>query len=250
MNIQTITCSDPREDTPVDTLVEFMNEYPDVEVAVQATPSKMARGLPRKAWFESLVRAVRNNPRALNLAVHVNMDWCDRMCAGEIPADLYDSFGAMRPDGASVIRRWQLNYSGSGTAVFDALGVASMMIRYPDREFILQYDGTQKNMARILELDGFYKSFSVLYDASNGNGIKATDYSAPVFGHKTGYSGGLNAANVADALDRISVVAGRTPIWIDAEGGLKTPGTKTFDISRARDYVNAVYDWRARNKAR
>lgn len=250
MNIQTITCSDPREDTPVSALVGFMNEYPDVEVAVQATPSKMARGTKRAVWFDELISAVRNNPRALNLALHVNMEWCDKMCLGDIPDQLYDYFGALRSDGASVIRRWQLNYSGSKTARFDALSMAGMMIRYPDREFILQYDGTQKNMSRILELDGFYKHFSVLYDASGGNGIMPTYYDAPVLGHKTGYSGGLRAANVAGALDKIAIAARRATIWIDAEGGLKKPGTKTFDIGAAREYVNAVYDWRARNKIR
>ena len=45
-------------------------------------------------------------------------------------------------------------------------------------------------------------------------------------------------------LDKIAKVAGnRTDTWIDAEGKLKTPGTKTFDIKIAKQYINAALKW-------
>ena len=248
MQISTITASDPREDTPVDKLVEFMNEYPDVEVAVQATPSKIAPGMPRNKWFAELFSAVRNNPRPLNLAMHVNMAYCDRMCMGRIPDDLADWFLASRMDGRPVIGRWQINFSGSNTGFLDYYSMAVMMSRFANREFIMQNDSSKSSEAHLARLGRHVAgaTFSVLYDASSGNGVTPGHWAAPYPQRRTGYSGGLRPENIATQLDKIAAVAGDESVWIDAEGGLKNPGTKTFDLSRVRAYVAAVNKWRGK----
>lgn len=243
MKLEMITCSDPREDTSPEKLVAFMNEFPNVEVAVQATPSKIAPGLPRRAWFEQLLPLVRNNPRPLNLAMHVNMEYCNDMCCGNIPDDIAHWFGARRADGAPVIRRWQLNGAGSHTRFFDDYAVAKMIHDNRKREFIMQYNGGARTLSRIENLQCHGVWVPVLYDASGGNGILPDVYSKPFKFHKTGYSGGLSPENITGQLDKIAAVAGYAHIWIDAEGGLKIPGTKTFDIDRAREYVRAANSW-------
>ena len=59
----------------------------------------------------------------------------------------------------------------------------------------------------------------------------------------------ISSENVIQNLDKIAKVAGnRTDIWIDAEGKLKTPGTKTFDINRAKQYINAAICWQQKQK--
>ncbi len=246
MKISTITCSDPREDTPIDKLVAFMNEFPDVEIAVQASKSKIGLGTPRNTWFNELLRAVRNNPRRLNLAMHINMEYCQKMCRGEIPDVLLPWFLARRADdNMPVIKRWQINYSGNKCS-FNLYDFANMLHAYSNHEFIMQNDSTPTNnkvlqllQERIIPGD----KFSVLYDASNGAGKSPDVWRAPYARIKTGYSGGLRPENIATELDKIAAVAGRRIIWVDAEGGLKKPGTKTFDIARAREYVSAIHQW-------
>lgn len=245
MKISTITCSDPREDTSVDKLIEFMNEFSDVEIAVQASEAKIGMGTPRRVWFDELLHAVRNNPRRLNLAMHVNMEYCEKFSNGEIPADLAPWFFAVRSDDMQpVIKRWQINYSGSKCSI-NPYRVMDMMGKYLDHEFIMQHNSTNaSNMVlQRLQKIGTWIKFSVLYDASGGAGKLPTQWHAPYAHYKTGYSGGLGAENIAMQLDNIATVAGDRIVWIDAEGKLKIPGTKTFDIARAREYVLAANQW-------
>ena len=255
MKIDTITCSDPREDTPPEKLVAFMNEFPNVEVAVQATPSKIGPGLARRAWFEQLLHLVRNNPVPLKLAMHVNMEYCDRMCTGQIPQGLREWFNARRINDMPVIRRWQINYSGSKTQVFDPGAMAEMIINHPNNEFIMQHNpqSDARNVWPTIRRETYRVGrlwclplcprVSVLYDASGGNGKSPEKWLPPYEWCNTGYSGGLRPENVTDELHKIAAVADGAHIWIDAEGGLKTPGTKTFDFDRARDYVRAANNW-------
>lgn len=243
MKIDTITCSDPREDTPVEKLVAFMNEFPNVEVAVQASPYKIGPGTARRAWFERLLHLVRNNPVPLKLAMHVNLGYCDDMCRGAVPYDMVQWFCARREDDALVIRRWQLNYSGSMTHLISPRRVAGMINMFTGNDFIMQHNGWPQSCMLLQEMNGLNAKFSVLYDASSGNGKSPEQWLPPYQGHNTGYSGGLRPENVTDELHKIAAVACDAHIWIDAEGGLKTPGTKTFDFDRARAYVNAANNW-------
>ncbi len=244
MNISTIVCSDPREDTPVDKLVAFMNEFPDVEIGVQASGFKIGPGTARRAWFDELLRAVRNNPRRLNLAMHVNMEYCAHMCRGLIHDDLAQWFFAVRPDdNMPIIKRWQINYSENKCSI-NPYSLMDMLNTYSDYEFIMQHDSTPASNMVLDRLKGIRASnkFSVLYNASVASG-SPVQWRAPYARYKTGYSGGLGPENIAGQLDNIAAVAGRRIIWVDANDTLKTPGTDTFDIARAREYVLATRQW-------
>lgn len=243
MIIDTITCSGPHEDTPVNKLVSFMNDYSNVEIAIQASPYKMSAGTERYAWFNKLMRAVQNNPTQLNLALHVNQEWCDWICRGVLPFEIQMWLEEERPDGMPVVRRVQINSCGSKTMYFYPTKIAKIINTYPNSEFIVQNDGTVSSVRRLDKLNVTGANFSVLYDASSGNGIMPASWKKPYHGHKTGYSGGLRPDNVVANLRQIASVAGKNHIWIDAESGLKNPATKTFDINRARAYVDAVMRW-------
>lgn len=246
MKIDLITCSDPREDTPPEKLVAFMNEFPNVEIGIQASTKQIGPGTARRAWFEKLMPMVRNNPRRLRMAMHVNLDYSDQMCRGMIPNDMAEWFNARRADGRPVIGRIQINGGGSIYRSFRDNDVAKMIGQNADREFIIQYDGGTRTLLRIEYLWCHRARFAILHDASGGNGISPEKWSAPFVFNRTGYSGGLRPENVTDELRKIAAVAGYADIWIDAEGGLKTPGTKTFDIDRAREYVRAANNWNRR----
>lgn len=250
MYISQVTCSDPREDTPVDKLIAFMKEFPEVEIAIQASESKMGPGKPRRAWFDELLRAVRNYPLRLNLAMHVNMEYCRHMCQGFVHDDLVPWFFAWRPDDkAPVIKRWQINYIGS-KCLLSERGIDELLYKYSTgREFIIQHDSSpiaNKFLSRLQRLARLENpnAFSVLYDGSAGTGKLPAQWNAPYMNYKTGYSGGLGPENISAQLDKISAVVDCNKIiWIDAESSLKTPGTKTFDIARAREYVLAARQW-------
>ena len=133
--------------------------------------------------------------------------------------------------------------SKSKTKLFKTENIGKLMKNYPNREFIFQYGASEYH--RMQRLDKNVANFSLLYDTSGGAGKLTKNWRAPLFEkHPQGYAGGLSPENVVQNLDKISKVAGsRTDIWIDAEGKLKTPGTKTFDINRAKQYINAALNW-------
>lgn len=243
MNLRYITCSDPRENVSVQDILNLSKVAPNVEIAVQAHPSKMSFGMPRYEWFNRLLKESLSMSDAPNLAVHVNMDWCDKLCQGVLATELIDIFFLLRDDGMPAVRRWQINIHGSKTKNFNTGKVARLLANSPNREFIFQYGASEYH--RIQRLDKTGAKFSVLYDTSGGTGKLAKTWRAPMFeNHPQGYSGGLSPENIVENLDKIVKVAkNRNDIWIDAEGKLKNPDTKVFDIARATQYINSALNW-------
>lgn len=243
MKLRYITASDPREHVSTADLMNLLHENARTEIAVQAHPSKMSWEMPRHKWFDNIVHIARNSGNTVNLAVHVNMDWANMFCRGNIAPELLDWFFAVRDDTTPVIRRWQININGSKTPLFQTDNIAKILLNYPDREFIFQYSAAQYH--RMQRLNKTCANFSVLYDLSGGTGAPPRGVRAPIFdNHPMGYSGGISPENVASRLNNIARVAPtRTDIWIDAEGKLKNPATGKFDIQRAREYINAAIQW-------
>ncbi len=247
MKLRYITCSDAREQLPPDAAIKLLSDFPIAELAIQTHPTKMSVSMPRRKWFDELLRNVRNNPKKLNLAVHVNLDWCNLFCRGIIAPDLLDLFFLTQTDGTPVIKRWQINIHGSKTPLFQADNIARIIANYPDREYIFQYASSEYNRIRRLDQTGV--KFSVLYDASGGQGKAPRNWRAPWNPNiPQGYSGGISPDNVAGNLDKIArVVSDRESIWIDAEGKLKNPETRLFDINRAREYISNALAWSKNN---
>ena len=248
MKLQYVTCSDPRENLATDAVLQLAQSAPIVEIAIQAHPSRMSFGMPRNNWFGKLLtESLYMNPFP-NLAVHVNMEWCNDLCQGKIAPEIQNWLSLYHTNGTPVIRRWQINIHGSKTETFNADAIAKLLNNFHDNEFIFQYGASEYH--RMQRLDKNAANFSLLYDTSGGAGKLTKNWRAPLFKeHPQGYAGGLSPENVVQNLDKISKVAGsRTDIWIDAEGKLKTPGTKTFDINRAKQYINAAACWQQKQK--
>lgn len=238
MNLCYITCSDPREDTPLADALMFLIQNPMAELAVQTHPTKMSPGMPRRVWFDALMQLAATISEPVNLAMHVNLEWCNQLCLGQIPDAIKPIFDARHPvSNSPLVRRIQINLSGSQSPQFDARAVADLINAHPQHEFILQY--TPAIHPWIHQLQGNTQNFSVLYDASNGTGIAPQTTEKPFPGvHATGYSGGISPENVTARLTQINLVARNVPTWIDAEGRLKKPGSKSMDLIRAQIYVN------------
>ena len=243
MKLTYITCSDPREDVSHNDIMRLLKYAPQVEIGIQAHPSAMSSGYPRNNWFNGLMQLVRNIDMGLNVAVHVNYQWCDKMCTGQIPNEIRDWMNMQRKFGREpAIKRWQLNI-GDGTKTWDTKAVAKLIADHPEHEFIFPYNQTVHD--KIDELNKTGVNFSLLYDSSYGYGRLPDSWAPPVYNnHKMGYAGGLGPDNVADNLGKI---AQQMPTdyrtWIDAEGKLMVPGTRKFDPQRAMTYVKNALAW-------
>ena len=247
MNIEKITCSDMREYNEIDDIINLGKRYPTAEFAIQAHPSKFSAYMPRYIWFDTLMHAARVNN--VNLAMHVNAEWRTEICRGNIPYEIKRMWDMRRNNGKPLVGRVQVNINGGKDSFrFWANKVADIIRAYPDIEFIFQY--TQKQNTRLEKLDKTGATFSMLFDASGGQGKLPKKWRAPVMdNHKMGYSGGLSPENIAENLDKINlVVPANTNIWIDAEGKLKDPDTKQFDPVRAELYIQNALRWMAKNK--
>ena len=246
MILEKITCSDMREYNEIEDIINIGKLYPMAEFAIQAHPSKFSAHMPRYVWFNTLMSAVKINN--VNLAMHVNAEWRTEICRGEVPYDIQHMWNMRRDSGKPVIGRVQVNING-GEQKFHFLAdkVAKIIRAFPDIEFIFQYTPAQKD--RIKKLDKTGADFSLLYDASGGRGISPESWDGPVMrNHTMGYSGGLSPENVCENLDKINcVLPKKYPTWIDAEGKLKAPETKQFDIARAEQYIQNALHWQIHN---
>ncbi len=242
MDLRYITCSDPREDTSIPDVLTFLRQNPRAELAVQAHPSRMSAGMPRRQWFETLLSTAATTRVAPNLAVHVNMEWCDMFCQGELTPDLKDWLTRTHQNDTPLVRRIQINLSGSHSPTFHPIAISRIINEFPDHEFIFQYTYPQGMRMRRLANTG--ARFSVLYDASGGTGRTPRVTGRPfAYALSTGYSGGISPDNVAARLEKIAPKAGNQPIWIDAEGGLKSPTTHHFALNQAQAYVQNAMTW-------
>lgn len=225
-----------REHNEIDDIIALGTKYTMAEFAIQAHPSKFSPSMPRYVWFETLMDAARKNN--VNLAMHVNSEWRTEICRGKIPYEIRRMWDMQRDNGKPIIGRVQVNINGgNNTFRFYANKVADIIRAYPDIKFIFQY--TPKQKRRLNKLDNTDVPFSMLFDASGGCGKLPDYWRAPINPkHKMGYSGGLSPENVAENLNKINaVLPPEYMTWIDAEGKLKNPDTKQFDIARAEKYI-------------
>ncbi len=247
MNLRYITCSDPREDVKIGDIMRLLRYAPNVEIGLQASPGPMSSGNPRNVWFKNLMTLVVNYDIPLNVAVHVNYSWCDKMCMGQIPSELTELMKVTRSGiNTPAIKRWQLNI-GDGANNFDANAIAKLIHDHPQNEFIFPYNAGVHDKIEQLHKTG--APFSLLYDASYGYGIAPDKWNPPVYEtHPMGYAGGLSPENVAMNLQKISrQVPKNYTTWIDAQGRLMRPNTRHFDVNRARSYIENALRWTEQN---
>ena len=248
MNLRYITCSDPRNYNSYRDLKELWNLDERVEIAVQMHPGKVSPDTERYRWVQELVKThLYADFYRENFAMHINLDWCDDICNGQIPEPLQDFFNARRLFAPTpIVQRIQLNMPQKTADNFNPQKLKQIIDYYPNKEFILQYNPRTKNAVQ--ELYKLTHKFSLLFDASGGRGVDAKTWEKPVFHDEIsmGYSGGLSPENITNNLDKIQTVANPFDIWIDAEGKLKTDDK--FDVSRAAQYIKNTLAWEQKQR--
>ena len=247
MRLRYITCSDPREHNSIQDIIE-LSKLPYVEIAIQCHPSKMSIGMPRNIWFNDLLHVADSD---MNLAIHINQEWANDICANaKIPDIILNWIKLEHQTNQPIIKRIQLNMPHNTAQHISVNGLAQIIHNFPNQEFILQYNDKTKPAVEKLYQTG--AKFSLLFDASGGNGKTPENWQKPVYeNHSMGYSGGMSPDNVIENLEQISrVVPEHRDIWIDAEGKLKSPqqlpdGTykDLFDTNKAKLYVQHANAW-------
>lgn len=247
MRIEYITVSDPRNYNTFDEMMNLWGINNRVEIAVQMHPGKVSPDTDRYNWIKEIVDKLSHRRYTPNFAIHVNCDWCDEICNGNMPVALEPLFNAVSYFSfLPIVGRIQLNMPQKTANNFNPQKLKTVIASFPDQKFILQYNERTKNAVDALHKTG--ANFSLLFDASGGRGIDAENWQSPVYpdNHKQGYSGGLSPENIKTNLDKIAQVAGKHIIWTDAEGKLKTDDK--FDASRAKQYIQNVLAWEQKHR--
>ena len=151
MKLRYITCSDPREDIPVESLLNFTEKYPIAEIGVQAHPGPMSFDRARNKWFGEIIKKAQNMPTPPNIALHINYHWCDHMCEGFIPNEL--DWWLRVPNaytGQPVVKRIQLNI-GDYTNKFDVKKLNELMNQHKKQEFIFPWNNRVANKIETLK---------------------------------------------------------------------------------------------------
>lgn len=242
MNLRYITCSGANQDTPHDKLIEFAKQSNLIEIGIIANSSIMRKGTPQYDWFEHLLslKGIEN----INLALHINSDWCTDFCNGIIAPELEKWLKIYTINKQPVIKRWQFNI-GNGMRLQDVKKLKDIINNNSDKEFIFSFN---KNPIVVNYMTKLYKTgapFSLLYDSSYGTGRNPKYWEEPYFaGRDHGYAGGLCGENIYKNLEKISgVVPYLYKTWVDAEYKLKTPETNKFDFLLAQNYINNAIKW-------
>lgn len=248
MEIKHITFSDPKEHNLITEIESLLGISPRVEIGVQVHDGDLNKGLPRYDWLEEICAKSSAAKIPLNVALHINYQWCEDICNGKIAPELQKWIDAKNTNASSAtFRRLQLNFGDFSTNKINANKISDVINKHSNHKFIIPYN--EKNHGIVHDLYKLRNDFQILFDASYGIGKSPENWGAPVFANVfQGYAGGLGPINVSDELDKINkVVPQELDVWIDAEGKLMEPGTRKLSILKAKEYINQSILWNLKN---
>lgn len=243
MKLRYITCSDPRENLNPQDVVDLLKTYPIAELGVQVHKPNMEFGNKRFVWFDKLLEIAKKSETPINIAIHINYEWCGDMCSGKIPDEItYFMKQKHSTTGKNLISRIQLNH-GDFTFKFDAQKLSRLISDFRDYEFILPFNHVIRG--DVSDLRKTDAQFNVLFDESYGAGVPPVVWKKPAFWDKQfGYAGGISPYNVTTVLGKISnILPQNYQTWIDAEGQLRDKTSGVMDLNLAREYLRYASNW-------
>lgn len=238
MKLKCVTCSGANEHTNVEKLVDLFYNYNDrASIGIQVSGDNASFGMARFWWIKALHYHLKEQEINLNIALHLNLDWVERFCTGDVPDEVQHFLGLNYSDGDPFIRTIQLNFMIKHKDDLKVETVGRMIKKYPDQTFVLSYNDANASFIKKLYDAGV--KFELLYDSSFGGGIVPENRLPPVFSDiPQGYAGGLSPENVAEEIDKISkVIPANGQFSIDAEYKLKGEDGN-FSLERCRNFLN------------
>lgn len=237
MKLKCVTCSGANEHTNIEKLVDLFYNYNEKAcIGIQVSGKKASLGMARFWWIKALYYHLKEQELNLNIGLHLNQDWVERFCSGDVPDEVEHFLTLTLADGELFIKKVQLNFKIGREKEPKVETVVRMIKKYPDQTFVLSYNDANAEFIKQLYETGV--KFELLYDASFGEGIVPENRLAPVFEDiPQGYAGGLSPENVAQEIDKISkVIPSNGQFSIDAEGKLKGDDGH-FSLERCRAFL-------------
>ena len=228
MKIQYCSITGADDAVALKDLEAMAQEFPFVEWAVLWLPAQAGQPrCPSYDWIARYSKEYKGPYSALHLCSQGLLDFIEGKT--EI-TDIMRGF-----------KRIQLNLEfGNMAGLYDEKKLLSRIKALTSWEFIVQY--TDKNK-HLLPLLNSIPNHTLLFDTSAGRGISPDAWPAPIPGHKCGYAGGINPANVARNLEMIAHVANDQTTWIDMESGVRT--NDIFDFSKVRQVLDITKPYAA-----
>ena len=121
MRLTAITVSGANEFTDIKALLRICEKYPLAEIGVQVSGDKAAFGMARYWWIWAL--CFYATPMT-QIALHLNKDWVEDFCVGNVPPELKTFLDFRHENGAPIISRVQLNFKIGREKTPDAAQVA------------------------------------------------------------------------------------------------------------------------------
>ena len=227
LNHITFTGIDAR--TNIEELVDIQCEFPMVEVEFGVLTSYHWKENGNR--FLDPARIDDIGRRGLNLSLHVCGSAAHDAAEGE-----WRKIAILVQDNLHFFQRIQLNLSNRS----DNPAYIKKLPPTAWQEIIIQtrngsntsiYDAT---IERFKRPDEFGRGFSLLLDASGGQGIDTPLKVLPSKG-KVGYAGGFNPDNVAEKLSFLLQNVRMGGFWIDMESGVRTDDW--FDTTKVRQVL-------------
>lgn len=243
MNVKFVTCSGANEHTSIDALFALFDQFPCIEFGIQVSGEKCGENSARLIWLRNLRKQILERHINLPLALHLNKDWVEAFCFGELPHELQELMSYGNYNGEPLFKRVQLNFKIGRDKTPNVKLLEEQMMKFPHVRFILSYN--KANAALIHEIYCRHNVvFDCLFDESHGEGIVPLKHHALVFPDVLhGYAGGLSPENVVRELDEIAaILPPEAQIFIDAEGKLKGEDGH-FSYSKAHDFVANALQW-------
>ena len=199
--------------------------FPWIEWGVLFRPD--LEGTPRYAtwnWVERLAQLKRSEFPTMKLAGHLCAYRCQQILDG-------DANFAQQLQGLGF-GRIQINATAANKVNVDpskfeayATNIKSCVAAVPHIEFIFQLNDETRGIWNCISAQAptqpLPTNLSILFDASCGLGVLATEYPIPLDGIPCGYAGGIGPANLGDVIIAVERAAQGQPVWIDMESSLR-----------------------------
>ena len=236
MKLKYITCSGANEHTNIDELLALAKEYPMMEIGIQVSDKKITDNPARFDWIIALQEKVAAQKLAPNIALHVNGNWVQQFANRAMIPELEYFLSLGNGSNGRLISRLQINFLIGNDYRINFGRFCQAMTDNARLPIVLPYN--DQNAAFVHCLHNKSIKFDCLFDSSHGEGVLPQQQQPPVVRNcLQGYSGGLSADNVAEQLQKLSlVVKPKRSIYIDAEGKLKGSNGH-LDLQKCEAYI-------------
>ena len=234
------------DSVPPGLLQVLSSDCPKIEWGVLFRPDKEAT--PRyasMAWVHELARINKESSSAMKLAAHLCGSRCQEVLEGD--------FQFVQNLSQLGFGRVQINATAANNVQVAqdrltdyAENLRSCMFGVPTVEWIFQLNDETRGIWNALCTQELPLNVNVLFDASCGLGVLATEYPAPLSTPRevpSGYAGGIGPDNISNVLRSVAHAAQGKPVWIDMESSLRENASdKMFPVPRDVFSIRKCFD--------